>query len=168
MDGAAAFAAALGVSQLLVSLTIVAVGTSLPELATSVIAGARGNRDIAVGNMIGSNIFNILGVMGVACVANAQGALVSPTALQLDLLVMLAVATVCLPIFLYRRAVVRWEGLLLIGYYALYITYLALVALRDPIEPTFAAIVTYILGALGHRPQGAGSPLVEEGPVHLR
>jgi cation:H+ antiporter len=94
---------------------------------------------------------------------------------------MVAVAAVCLPIFLYRRAVVRWEGLLLIGYYALYITYLALVALRDPMEPTFAAIVTYILwplagliallliiGALRHRPQGTGSPLVEERPVHLR
>jgi len=72
VDSTVAFAGALGVSQLLVSLTIVAVGTSLPELATSVIAGIRGNRDIAMGNLIGSNIFDILGVMGVACVANAR------------------------------------------------------------------------------------------------
>ena len=95
---------------------------------------------------------------------------------------MLAVAAICLPIFPYRHAVVRWEGLLLIGYYALSITYLALVALHDPVEPTFAAIATYILwplagliallliiGALRRRaPQSANSPLVEECPVHLR
>jgi len=104
-----AFAAALGISQLLVSLTIVAVGTSLPELATAVIAGLRGN-------LIGSNIVNIFGVLGVASVATARGVAVSPAAIQFDLPVMLAVAAVCLPIFLYRRAVVRWEGLLLIGY----------------------------------------------------
>jgi hypothetical protein len=96
---------------------------------------------------------------------------------------MLAVAAICLPIFLYRHVVVRWEGLLLIDYYALYITYLALVALHDPAEATFAAIATYILwplagliaipliiGALRRRaaPQSANSPLVEECPVHLR
>jgi cation:H+ antiporter len=81
VDGAAAFAAALGVSQLLVSLTIVAIGTSLPELATSVIAGARGNRDIAVGNLIASNILNTLDLMGVACAVNAQGVTISPVAL---------------------------------------------------------------------------------------
>jgi cation:H+ antiporter len=181
VDGAAAFAVALGVSPLLVSLTIVAVGTSLPELATSVIAGARGNRDIAVGNLIGSNIFNILGVMGVACVASAQGVAVSPVALQFDLPVMLAVAAICLPIFLYQRTVVRWEGLLLIGYYAHYIAYLALVALHDPMEPTVAAIATYILwplagliallliiGALRQRAQGTSSPPVEKRQIHLR
>ena len=94
---------------------------------------------------------------------------------------MLAVAAVCLPIFLYRRAVVRWEGLLLIAYYALYIAYLALVALHDPMEPTFAAIATDILwplagliallliiGALRQRAQGAGSPPVEKRQIHLR
>jgi cation:H+ antiporter len=123
-DGATAFAVALGVGQLLVSLTIVAVGTSLPELATSVIAGARGNRDIALGNLIGSSNFKILVVMGVACVASAQRVAVSPVALQFDLPVMLAVAAVRLPIFLYRHAVVRREELLLIGYYAL----------QDPME----------------------------------
>jgi len=134
-----------------------------------------------VGNLIGSNILNILGVMGVACAVNAQGVTISMVALQVDLPVMVAVAVICLPIFLYRRAVVRWEGLLLIGYYALYITYLALVALHDAMEPTFTAIATYILwplaglialllfiGALYERAQGASSPPVEKRQIHLR
>ena len=124
-----------------------AVGTSLLKLATSVIAGARGNRDLAVGNLIGSSIFKILGVMGVACVACAQRVAVSPVALQLDLPVMLAVAAVCLPIFLYRHAVVRQEGLLLIGYYAL----------QDPMESTLSAIAIYLFCPVAGRSRSCSS-----------
>jgi cation:H+ antiporter len=119
-------AEALGAPQLVVGLTIVAAGTSMPEVATSVIAGLRGQRDIAVGNVIGSNIFNILAVIGIAAVVTPEGIQVSAGALAIDIPIMLAVAVLCLPIFISRFIITRWEGLLLLAYYALYTTWLVL------------------------------------------
>ncbi|MEL6382351.1 MAG: calcium/sodium antiporter [Cyanobacteria bacterium J06626_18] len=122
--GATEFAEAMGVSQLIIGLTIVAVGTSLPELATSVVACYRGERDIAVGNIVGSNIFNILTVLGAtAIVADIP---VSTAALQFDIPVMLAVAIACLPIFYTGNRISRWEGMLFISYYVAYSAYLGL------------------------------------------
>ena len=72
VDGAVAIATALGVSELIVGLTIVAAGTSMPEVATSLIATLRGERDIAVGNVIGSNIFNMLAVLGASALRRAR------------------------------------------------------------------------------------------------
>jgi cation:H+ antiporter len=114
-----------GVTPLVIGLTIVAAGTSMPELATSVIAGVRGQRDIAVGNIIGSNIFNILAVLGIAGVVSPVGIPVSNAALTMDIPVMVAVAVLCLPIFS-SYTIGRWEGLLFLAYYVLYTGYLIL------------------------------------------
>ena len=122
--GATEFAKTMGVSQLIIGLTIVAVSTSLPELATSVVACYRGERDIAVGNIVGSNIFNILTVLGAtAIIADIP---VSTAALQFDIPVMLAVAIACLPIFYTGNRISRWEGMLFISYYIAYSAYLGL------------------------------------------
>lgn len=122
--GATSVAEALGVSQLIIGLTIVAVGTSLPELATSLVACYRGERDIAVGNVVGSNIFNILTVLGVtSTIADIS---VSQAALSFDLPVMMAVAIACLPIFSTGNRISRWEGMLFISYYVAYAAYLGL------------------------------------------
>ncbi len=110
----------LGLSERIIGLTIVAVSTSLPELATSLIAALRGQRDIAVGNVIGSNLFNLLGVLGVTALAAPSPLSVSPNALDFDLPVMLGVAVLCLPVFYSGYRVTRAEGLLFLGLYLAY------------------------------------------------
>ncbi len=110
----------LGLSERVIGLTIVAVSTSLPELATSLIAALRGQRDIAVGNVIGSNLFNLLGVLGVTALAAPTPLSVSPNALDFDLPVMLGVAVLCLPVFYSGYRVTRAEGLLFLGLYLAY------------------------------------------------
>ena len=126
VDGAVQLARILGLSELVIGLTIVAAGTSLPELATSVWAAARGEREISVGNIIGSNVFNTLGVLGSAAAFSPTGVPVSPSALNFDIPVMAAVCAVCLPMFFTGRSLSRWEGVLLIGYYVGYTTVLIL------------------------------------------
>ncbi|PSN15376.1 sodium:calcium antiporter, partial [filamentous cyanobacterium CCP5] len=98
----------------------------LPELATSVVATLRGERDIAVGNVVGSNIFNILSVIGTAAMVSQTGIVIPASALYFDLPIMVAVAVACLPIFATGNVISRWEGLLFIGYYGAYATYLIL------------------------------------------
>lgn len=126
VTGAVSIAQALGVSQLVIGLTIVAAGTSLPELATSAVATFRGERDIAVGNVVGSNIFNILTVLGITAVSSGSGIVIPSAVLNFDLPVMVAVAVACLPIFLTGNVISRWEGMLFSGYYVAYATYLIL------------------------------------------
>ncbi|MEM1309155.1 MAG: calcium/sodium antiporter [Cyanobacteria bacterium P01_H01_bin.153] len=121
---ATTIAEALGISQLIIGLTIVAIGTSLPELATSMVACYRGERDIAVGNAVGSNIFNILTILGVT--ATFHGVPVSNAAISFDIPVMLAVAIASLPIFYTGNRISRWEGMLFISYYVAYTAYLGL------------------------------------------
>ena len=128
VEGAIAVAQGLGVSELVISLTIVAAGTSLPELATSVLAAFRGERDIAVGNVVGSNIFNLLCVLGCASVIAPEGVAVAPAALRFDIPVMTAVALACLPLFITGGVVSRWEGLVFVLYYIAYTVYLILSA----------------------------------------
>jgi len=122
--GATAIAESFGVSQLIIGLTIIAIGTSLPELATSLVACYRGERDIAVGNVVGSNIFNILTILGVT--ATFHGVPVSNAAMSFDIPVMLAVAIASLPIFYTGNRISRWEGLLFVSYYVAYTAYLGL------------------------------------------
>jgi cation:H+ antiporter len=117
---------ALGVSDLVIGLTIVAAGTSLPEVATSITAAIRGQRDIAVGNVVGSNIFNIFGCLGASGLVSADGLAVAPGLLAFDLWVMLAVAAVCLPVFFTGREIARWEGVVFLAYYVFYMAYLVL------------------------------------------
>lgn len=110
----------LGLSERIIGLTIIAVCTSLPELATSLIAALRGQREIAVGNVIGSNVFNLLGVLGITALVAPSPLSVSPNALVFDLPVMLGVAVLCLPVFYTGYRVTRAEGLLFLGLYLAY------------------------------------------------
>ncbi|MBU0617512.1 MAG: calcium/sodium antiporter [Planctomycetes bacterium] len=143
VDAAVTFARALGISELIVGLTIVAVGTSLPELATSVIAAVRGERYIAVGNVVGSNIFNILVVLGLSATFSPEGINVSHAALVFDVPIMVLVAFVCLPIFFTGYRVDRWEGFLFLGCYGAYVVYLVLDSNRS------SALAWYRWGILG-------------------
>ena len=123
---ATTIARSLGVSELVIGLTIVAAGTSLPEVAASITAAVKGQRDIAVGNVVGSNIFNILGVLGLSALVAPAALSVAPSLLQFDMLVMLGVAVACLPIFFTGYSIARWEGWVFLGYYVAYTTYLVL------------------------------------------
>lgn len=128
VNGAVEFARLLGVSELIIGLTIVAIGTSLPEIAASILASMRGERDIAVGNVIGSCLFNLLAVLGVGAVFAPHGIGVPRSALAFDLPVMVAASIVCLPIFINGGEVKRWEGALFLAYYVAYTAYLLLAA----------------------------------------
>lgn len=141
VDGAVAMARLLGVSELVIGLTIIAAGTSLPEVATSVVAAIRGERDIAVGNVVGSNLFNLLGVLGVTALVSPHGVRVAEAALAFDLPVMAAVAIVCLPVFFTGATISRWEGALLLAYYGAYVAYLLLDAVNHDAQPLFGAAV---------------------------
>lgn len=141
-----AFATYLGVSKLIIGLTIVAVGTSLPEIATSIIAAVRGERDIAVGNVIGSNIFNILGVLGMAGLVAPAGLTVAPGVLGFGMLVMLAAAIACFPVVFTGRVIARWEGGLFLFFFAAYTLYLFLYAQRHPWLGSFSvAMLGFVL-----------------------
>ena len=139
LDGAVRVARAFGLSELVIGLTIVAAGTSLPEVATSVLAAVRGERDIAVGNVVGSNLFNLLAVLGLTASVSPGGVAVSSAALRFDLPVMLAVAVACLPVFAHGSAIFRWEGWLFLGGYAAYTAYLVLAATAHRALPAFSA-----------------------------
>lgn len=128
VDGAVEIAEALGLSELVIGLTIVSAGTSLPELATSLVAAVRGERDIAVGNVVGSNLFNLLGVLGLSSLVASDGIPVADAALRFDLPVMLATAVASLPVFFTGFVIRRWEGSLFLGYYVAYVAYLLLAA----------------------------------------
>ncbi len=141
VQGAVTIAEAIGVDQLVIGLTIVAIGTSLPELASSIVASIRGEQDIAVGNVVGSNIFNMLAVLGLAAAVSPNGMGVSPAAINFDIPVMIAVAVVCLPIFVTGKTVSRWEGLLFLGYYIAYTAYLILASANHATLPLFSSIL---------------------------
>jgi cation:H+ antiporter len=143
--GAIALAQTLGLSELVISLTIVAAGTSLPELATSVLAAHRGERDIAVGNVVGSNIFNILCVLGLSSVIVPQGVAVAPAALAFDIPVMTAVALACLPLFITGGVVSRWEGALFLAYYAAYTVYLVLAAQSHDAVAGYGLVMRWVV-----------------------
>lgn len=137
VDSAVVFATALGVSELLIGLTVVAIGTSLPELATSVVAALRGERDIAVGNVVGSNIMNLLAVLGVTGAIIPADIPVSEQAMFFDFPVMLAASIACFPIFFSRNRIRRWEGAIFLGYFILYLTYLVLESTQAIVLETF-------------------------------
>lgn len=145
VDGAVSIAQHFGVSDLIIGLTIVAAGTSLPEVVTSVIASLRGERDIAVGNVIGSNLFNLMGVLGLASIIAPSGIEVSPAAVAFDIPVMIAVAFACLPIFFTGGSISRGEGALLLGYYLAYTAYLILDATRHDTLPMFSMAMLYFV-----------------------
>ncbi len=146
VDSAVSLAQALGLSELIIGLTIVAAGTSMPEVATSIVAAARGERDIAVGNVVGSNIFNILAVLGLTSLLAPNGVSVPAPALAFDIPVMIAVAVACLPIFFTGFKVARWEGWLFLAYYAIYVLYLILDATQHDALPLFStAMLVFVV-----------------------
>ncbi len=145
VDGSVAIARMLGVSELIIGLTIVAMGTSLPEVATSVLAAIRGQREIAVGNVVGSNLFNILCVVGLSGIVAPRGVDVSLAALQFDIPVMIAVAIACLPVFVSGHVITRWEGGLFLFYYIAYTTYLVLDASHSGHVRTLSGIMIFFV-----------------------
>jgi cation:H+ antiporter len=141
--GAVDVAHVLGVSDLVVGLTVVAAGTSLPELATSFVAAARNERDIAVGNVVGSNVFNTLIVLGAAALAERGGMPVPVGVRTFDLLVMLGVSVACLPIFFTGWTVSRREGALFVAYYVAYLAFLILHQLHHAGEDLVRTALLY-------------------------
>lgn len=143
VDGAVAIATWLGVSELVIGLTIVAIGTSLPEAATSITASIRGQRDIAIGNVVGSNIFNVFSVLGISALVAPQGLglSVAPELMQVDLPVMVGISLLCLPLFYTGHLLARWEGALLFGLYLTYVSWLVLTTRHSSAQDEFLAVV---------------------------
>ncbi len=146
VGGATGIATALGVSELIVGLTVVAAGTSMPEVATSVVATLRGQRDLAIGNVVGSNVFNLLGILGIAALVAPGGLAVPAAVLTFDVWVMLAVAVVCLPIFVSGYGIARWEGVVLLAGYVAYTATLVRLATTGAVAPEPVALA-WALGA---------------------
>jgi cation:H+ antiporter len=161
VTAAVAFARVLGVSDAVIGLTIVAAGTSMPEVAASVTAALKGERDIAVGNVIGSNTFNILGCLGVSGLVAPEGLPVASSLIAFDLWVLLAVAFACLPVLITGREIARWEGAVFLFYYCAYATFLILETTHHAALPRFSAvmqsfvlpltIITLLVVMYGHR-----------------
>ncbi|MEZ4425037.1 MAG: calcium/sodium antiporter [Gemmatimonadota bacterium] len=144
--GAVRIAESWGVSPLLIGLTIVAGGTSLPELATSVVASLRGQIDIAVGNVLGSNLFNLLFVLGGTATIQSGGIDVPDPVLAFDFPVLLGVAVACFPIFLTRLEISRREGVVFVLYYGVYLLYLILDATGHALFGGYrAALLFFVL-----------------------
>jgi cation:H+ antiporter len=151
----------IGVSELVIGLTVVSA-----EIAASIVATLRGERDIAIGNLIGSNIFNLLAILGAASVISPDGIPVPAAAFSFDIPVMIVVSVACLPVFFTGHHLARWEGALFIGYYIFYATYLVMTATQHEDVVIFKAAMwffviplttlTVIVGVLrSRRPRGS-------------
>jgi cation:H+ antiporter len=145
VSSAVAIAQAFGVSELIIGLTIVAAGTSMPEVATSVVAAIKGERDIAVGNVVGSNIFNILCVLGLSSIVSPAGISVSEAALRFDIPVMIAVAVACLPVFFVGYRISRFNGASFLFFYVVYVVYLIFTATNHEAVGTLRAAMLYFI-----------------------
>ena len=146
VTGAVNIATALGVSGLVVGLTIVAIGTSLPELATSIVAIRKGERDMAVGNIVGSNIFNIGFVLGLSAIVFGEGIPVPTAAIALDMPLMLAASVALLPIAFTGFMIARWEGALFVGLYSAFMLYVVLAATEhDALDGFSTAMLWFVL-----------------------
>ena len=145
VQAATSIATALGLSDLVIGLTVVAVGTSLPEIATSILSAIRGQRDLAVGNVVGSNIFNLLLVLGATALIAPGGVPVGDAAIRFDLPVMTAVAIACLPIFFNGHRIARWEGALFLGYYIAYTAWLLMAAAKHEALADFRLVMLWVV-----------------------
>lgn len=145
VDGAIVIAQFFGVSELIIGLTIVSIGTSLPELATVVVASLRGEKELVVGNLVGSNLFNILLVLGFTSLIAPTGIDVPDAALVFDIPVMIAVALACFPIFFTGYMIERWEGGTFIAFYLAYVLYLFLNATQHTLLPAFSAVMLWFI-----------------------
>ena len=164
VHGAGAVARALGLSEVVIGLTIVAAGTSLPEVATSIVATLRKEPDLAIGNIVGSNVYNLLAILGLSSLVTPGGLAVAPSIINFDMLFMVGVAVACLPIFFTGSCIARWEGALFLGCYVAYAAYLILNATQHDALPLFstvmlefvAPLIAVTLAVLGVRAVRAG------------
>lgn len=124
VDGAVVLARLWGVSDAFIGLTVIAIGTSAPELVTTVVSTIRNTRDIAIGNLLGSSVYNILFILGITCLFPAAGIPVGPALIRTDIPLMTGVALLCVPVFVTGREVTRLEGALFVAAYAAYLAYL--------------------------------------------
>ena len=143
VQSAVEIATILGLSQLVIGLTIVSIGTSLPEIATSIATIRKGNTDMAVANVMGSNLYNILLTLGLTVVIAPNILTVSPAAIALDLPFMVAVSIMCIPIFIAGFDITKFDGAILLFYYGSYLTYLVLDAVGSSFESTMEIIMLY-------------------------
>ena len=144
--GASQLALAMKISPLVVGLTVVAFGTSAPELAVSLQAAFANQADIAVGNVVGSNTFNILGGLGITGLIAPAGIVVPPSVMNFDLWVMLAVCFACIPVFITGREIARWEGSVFLGYYIAYVAYLILASkAHDAIDAYSSVMMSFVI-----------------------
>lgn len=142
VEGATGIARAFNVSETVIGLTIVAGGTSLPEVATSIVAAMRGERDIAVGNVVGSSLFNLLAIAGLAAIIAPGGLAVPDAIVRFDIPVMFAVALACLPIFAAGHLIARWHGALFLAYYGAYLAYLLMDATGHDRLPAYSSVMS--------------------------
>jgi cation:H+ antiporter len=141
VSGAEELARSLGVPELVVGLTVVALGTSAPEVATSLVAAARGERDLAVGNVVGSNVLNIVFVLGITATVSAAPVAMADEVLRLDLPIMTAAAVACLPVLAQGHRLERWEGAVFVSYYVAYLVFLGLDAAGHAARDPFAVVM---------------------------
>lgn len=141
VESAVTIAAALGVSELVIGLTIVAVGTSMPEVATSIVAAYKGEGDIAAGNVVGSNIFNMLGVLGVAGIVAPQSIAIADYVLAFDLPVAIFAALITVPVFFVDNKVSRSDAVLYLTYFFAYNVYVVMRAVNNPAVNTFQTVM---------------------------
>lgn len=150
--GCVELAKLFGLSDLVIGLTVIAIGTSFPELAASLAAVAKGKRDMAVGNVVGSNILNVLCVLGLSSIAAPDGVSVDHEAIAFHVPIMVGVSVLCLPVFFRGMAITRAEGAGMLVYYAAYLAMLVYAATRTPVLPltmghtlAFAAPLGFVL-----------------------
>lgn len=148
VSGAKEIAVDLGIPDLVVGLTIVALGTSAPEIVTTVIAAVQGRRELAVGNAVGSNIYNILLVLGLSAAVAPGGIPVDRNAVELDLPIMVVTAVACLPLVFWDRKFDRWEGIVFVAYYAAYLVFLTLDATGSPLSRAFTIVMVGFVAPL--------------------
>ncbi len=145
VESSVQIARSLGVSEFVIGATIIAVGTSLPEVAASLVAAFRGQRDIAIGNVVGSNLFNILSVLGATAAVAPEGVTVARHAIDFDLPVMLLIVVLCWPMFYSGFTVNRFEGFVaVLGYLA----YTALMILPDDVHLAARLRIALLYGFL--------------------
>lgn len=145
VESAVILAELAGVSELVIGLTVVALGTSLPEVVTALVAAIKKERDIAVGSVIGSNILNILAVLGVSGLFIPDAIPVQSALLRFDLLILIAVSIACIPIFFTGHKISRWEGIVFIAFYICYIFYLFLSSGEHAVLESFSTTMMFFV-----------------------
>lgn len=145
VDSAVTIATVLGLSELVIGLTIVSIGTSLPEVATSLSAARKGNADIAVANVLGSNLYNVLLTLGLTLIIAPNVLDVSMDAINLDIPFMIAVSIACIPIFVAGFNLTRADGAIFLFYYLSYLAYLVLNAVSSSFVPMIQLTMVWVV-----------------------